>query len=66
MTFYIQPKARPFKQSVNVHTAKLVSIFLLGRQVSQYIVIKSDETGDRIVKFIDFDVRSIESMCETA
>lgn len=66
MTYYIQAKTKPFKQSVNVQTSKLVSCFFLGRQVNQYIVIKSDESGDRIVKLVDSDIMNIESICDDA
>ena len=44
-----------------------VAIFLLGRRVSNYLVIKSDEVyADRLVLLTDFEVNAIEKQLESA
>lgn len=43
-----------------------VSIFLLGRCVDSYIVIKSDEVSDRVVKFDNYEVNAIERQLANA
>lgn len=40
--------------------AHLVAIHLLGRRISNLIVIKSDEAGDRLVQFTSPDVCQCE------
>lgn len=44
-----------------------VSIFLLGRRVTNYLVIKSDEVyADRLVLLTDFEISAIEKQLEDA
>jgi hypothetical protein len=37
-----------------------VSIYFLGRVVSRYIVVKSDENGDRVITFHDYEINAIK------
>lgn len=37
-----------------------VAVYFLGRVVSGYIVVKSDENGDRVVVFNDCEMNAIE------
>lgn len=48
--------------------ASEVSIYFLGRRISAYMVIKSDETGDRLVNLdpAKGDVSVIEQILEAA
>lgn len=48
--------------------ASEVSIYFLGRRISAYMVIKSDETGDRLVNLdpAQGDVSVIEQILEAA
>jgi hypothetical protein len=41
-------------------SAHSVAIFMLGRIVSNYIVVKSDANGDRVVNFHDYEITAIE------
>lgn len=46
-----------------------VAIFFLGRRVLNYMVIKSDECGDRLVQFDkldNFEISAIEKQLEDA
>ena len=36
-----------------------VAIYFLGRVVSRYIVVKSDENGDRVITFHDYEINAI-------
>ena len=47
-------------------TAMAVSIYLLGRNISNYIVIKSDLNGDRIVAFSSNEYNALISSMESA
>lgn len=47
-------------------SAREVSIFMLGRYIHAYIVVKSDESGDRVVSFHSADINNIEERLETA
>ena len=46
--------------------ASKVAIYFLGRQVSDYIVVKSDYRGDRVVSFSEYEVTSLERDMEDA
>lgn len=37
-----------------------ISIYFLGRVVSDYIVVKSDDNGDRVVFFHDYEMNAIK------
>lgn len=43
-----------------------VAIWFLGRRVDNFIVVKSDEHGDRVVKFGDYEVNSLKQAMESA
>lgn len=44
-----------------------VATYLLGRRVSNYLVIKSDEVyADRLVLLTDFEMNAIEKQLESA
>ena len=46
-----------------------VAIFFLGRRVLNYMVIKSDENGDRLVQFDtldNFEINAIEKQLEAS
>ena len=43
-----------------------VSIFMLGRRVPNYLVIKSDDSGDRLVQFDNFEINAIEKQLESS
>lgn len=54
------------KGTCHVHpteSAKCVSIYMLGRRLSEYTVIKTDEAGDRIVSIPSPDIVAIEQAC---
>jgi hypothetical protein len=55
-------------QYVNMReTAAGVADFMLGRMVSNYIIVKSTEAvGDRVVSFTTYNVKGIEQACEYA
>jgi hypothetical protein len=40
--------------------ASSISIYFLGRVVSGYIVVKSDENGDRVITFHDYEIDAIK------
>lgn len=40
--------------------ASSISIYFLGRVVSGYIVVKSDENGDRVITFHDYEMNAIK------
>jgi hypothetical protein len=46
--------------------ANKVAIWFLGRRVDNFIVVKSDEEGDRVVKFGDCEVNSLKQTMESA
>lgn len=41
-----------------------VAAYMLGRRLSQYIVVKSDSIGDRVVVFDDAECAAIQRACE--
>lgn len=41
--------------------AKSVAAFLLGCRIDNFIVVKSDEIGDRVIKFSSNECKVIES-----
>ena len=43
-----------------------VAAFLLGKRVNEYIVIKSDNRGDRVVNFTDYDCHMMQEQLENA
>jgi hypothetical protein len=47
-------------------SALSVAAHMLGRQVSNYLVIKSDSQGDRVVPFPSADVAEIQQKLEIA
>jgi hypothetical protein len=46
--------------------ANKVACWFLGRRVNNFIVVKSDEEGDRVVKFSEFDADSLKQAMESA
>lgn len=40
--------------------------YMLGRRVGEYIVIKSDNNGDRVVEFTDYDVNTMQYTLDKA
>jgi hypothetical protein len=67
----MKAKYRVINKSDNVikcfSKAHDVAIFLLGRRVSNYLVIKSGEVyADRLVLLTDFEISAIEKQLESA
>jgi hypothetical protein len=49
--------------------AKTISAFMLGRDIENYICVKSDDTGDRVVNWANLKnntVTAIQKLCEEA
>jgi hypothetical protein len=63
--FYIIDKKMPQLAAIYSH-GEQVGIFMLGRQVDKYIVVKSDERPDRVVNFTSYTNTGIELACEEA
>jgi hypothetical protein len=52
--------------AMTLPTAAAVGAYMLGRRLDNYIVIKSSDSGDRIVVFTDYEYNAIVSAMETA
>lgn len=46
--------------------AKDVAVYMLGRRLDNYIVIKSSDSGDRVVVFTDYEYNAIALAMENA
>lgn len=47
-------------------TAKHVASYMLGRRLGAYIVLKSSDSGDRVVVFSNYDYNAIALAMENA
>lgn len=54
------PESRTFSDARNL------SIFLLGKQTSNWLIVKSDQDGDRVVPVSSGDISLIEKACLAA
>jgi len=63
-------KYRTINKSDNIvmtaPTAATVGAYMLGRLVNNYIVIKSSDSGDRVVVFTEYDYTSFVLAMENA
>lgn len=65
--FYIVPKKQESKVDLRiVSLADGVATFLLGRILSDYIIVKSDVDGDRVVTCCGRNYNDIVSDCRVA
>jgi hypothetical protein len=57
---------KSYNMAMTLPTAAAVGAYMLGRRLDNYIVIKSSDSGDRIVVFTDYEYNAIVSAMETA
>lgn len=66
----MKTKFRIINKSNNIVISKSkprdVAVFMWGRSIDAYLVIKSDLNGDRIVKFTSSELSQIEIDCKDA
>ena len=54
------------KTCVPFDNATSVAVYMLGRSISEYVIVKSDPQGDRLVPMLMADVSPIKTTAEQA
>lgn len=63
--FYVVNKQRLY-ETCRLETANHVAGHMLGRRLSHYFVVKSDDKGDRVVPWPSADVNEIKQVLDNA